>query len=90
MVAGAGAPAGLRLAASLAARVAQRRERAGATKGLGDVLKSGRRAVHALDAAMQRYLVGNAALTEEWRIAKRVVLKPGVPQGTKVVPAEAR
>jgi hypothetical protein len=75
------------LATSIAARVAQRRERAGATKGLKDMLKSGRRAVHALDAAMQRYLVGNATLTEEWRIAKRVVLKPGVPQGTKAVPA---
>jgi hypothetical protein len=70
------------VAASIAARAAQHREQVGATKGLKEVLKSGRRAVHALDAAIQRYIVGNAALMEEWRVAKRVVKKPGFPQGS--------
>jgi hypothetical protein len=75
------------VAASIAARAAQHREQVGATKGLKDVLKSGRRAVHALDAAIQRYIVGNPALMEEWRVAKRVVKKPGFPQGsTALVP----
>jgi len=67
--------------ASLDIRAEFRREQVGATKAIEDRIGEAVAAVQELDAAVTRYLVPNRSLAEEWRVAKRAVLKPGTPQG---------
>jgi hypothetical protein len=67
--------------ASLDIRSEFRREQVGATKAIEEHLGEAVTAVQELDAAVTRYLAGSPSLAEEWRVARRAVLKPGVPRG---------
>ena len=53
-----------------------------ATKNVRDQLSVTSSDVRVLNALVVRRLKGNAGLLESWKSAKRVRIKPGVPQGT--------
>jgi hypothetical protein len=67
---------------SLDVRSQKKLQRSGATKQVGAVIRSGRLAVTSLDALVTRFILGNERLTEEWRVATRIVAKPGVVRPT--------
>lgn len=73
--------------AALVDRATASSTKVGAAAGIKQYLKSGRGAVKALDASVEKMLAGNATLLAEWRQAKRVVKKPGGPGTAVVAPA---
>jgi hypothetical protein len=62
---------------SIDTRTEQHLKKVNATKAIREAIASGRSAVARLDARVTRLIAGNAPLLEEWRVAKRVVAKPG-------------
>jgi len=68
--------------ASIKARSAQTLQRVNATQDVETAVNRGRAIVMRLDARISRLIAHDPALVEEWRVAKRVVKKPGVPRGS--------
>ena len=70
------------VSASIQARSKAKLQRVNATKGVDTAITAGRALVKWLDARVSRLIAGSPALVEEWRVAKRVTLKRGVPKGS--------
>jgi hypothetical protein len=70
---------------SIDTRTEQHLARVNATKAVREALASGRSAVARLDARVTRLIAGNAPLLEEWRVAKRVMAKPGPVRGSTAI-----
>jgi hypothetical protein len=68
--------------ASMEVRSGKNLQRVNATQRVATAVKSGRKIVARLDARVTKLIAGNAGLLEEWRVARRVVLKPGVVKAT--------
>ncbi len=62
-------------------------ERTGATAGLRDAIRRGRRAVAVIDALLEPMLEDNESLLATWKSAKRVPAKKGPAAGLKHMPA---
>jgi hypothetical protein len=70
------------VAASVSVRSQKRIVRSGATKQVATALKSGRQAVKSLEALVTRFTDKDPRFAEEWRVATRIVARPGVVNST--------
>jgi hypothetical protein len=67
---------------TLEAKASLKVRRGGSTAAISEETKRGVAAVRSLSAVVERQFAKDKSFLSSWRLAKRVVTKPGIPRGT--------
>jgi len=78
-----------KLEATIAGKASLKGRKAESTTGISEETKRGIAAVRSLSAVVQRQFAKDKPFLSSWRLAKRVVAKPGVPRGAGVASVQS-